>query len=74
MIFKDETEDLDDTEDSDDDQEDDPESDLYQKKNDLKVIIPNPRSHDINKNLVVEILRQPTSLMQNGIMLKNYPY
>lgn len=31
---------------------------LFMKKNGLKVIIPNPHSRDIDKNLVSEILRQ----------------
>lgn len=31
---------------------------LFMKKDDLKVIIPNPHSRDINKHLVSEVLRQ----------------
>lgn len=31
---------------------------LFMKKNQLKVIIPNPHSRDIDKSLVVEILEQ----------------
>ena len=31
---------------------------LFMKKNNLKVIIPNPHPRDIDKNLVAEILRQ----------------
>lgn len=31
---------------------------LFMKKGELKVIIPNPHSRDIDKNLLAEILRQ----------------
>lgn len=31
---------------------------LFMKKNNLKVIIPNPHSRDIDKSLVIEILQQ----------------
>ena len=31
---------------------------LFMKRGDLKVIIPNPHSRDINKSLIVEIIGQ----------------
>lgn len=31
---------------------------LFMKKNNLKVIVPNPHSHEIDKGLVAEILEQ----------------